>query len=171
LAKTKIRKCALDKNYCSKDQHRIDLSGAQMAVYKIMLFTMVFVASAISSVSPIYAQTTKNLEAKYYSTHNRWSNFNTFGGTVIETRTWDKINTRNYNPKGRGDYWSVDIKGYIYIPSNGSYQFRTLSDDGVRLKIDGKTVINNWTLHAPRYDYGAVTLQSGGIVLKLVAGG
>ena len=161
MAKTKIRKCALDKNYCSKDQHRIDLSGAQMAVYKIMLFTLVFVASAISSVSPIYAQTTKNLEAKYYSTHNRWSNFNTFGGTVIETRTWDKINTRNYNPKGRGDYWSVDIQGYIYIPSNGSYQFRTLSDDGVRLKIDGKTIINNWTLHAPRYDYGTVTLQSG----------
>ncbi|GIR86153.1 MAG: hypothetical protein CM15mP85_27770 [Rhodobacterales bacterium] len=80
---------------------------------------------------------------------------------MIETRTWDKINTRNYNPKGRRDYWSVDIQGYIYIPSNGSYQFRTLSDDGVRLKIDGKTVINNWTLHAPRYDYVAVTLQSG----------
>ena len=161
MAKAESNKTGLEKNYCSKVQHRIDLSSAHVTVYTIMLLILVLIASTISSVSPIYAQPTKNLEAKYYSTHNRWSNFNTFGGTVIETRTWDKINTRNYNPKGRRDYWSVDIQGYIYIPSNGSYQFRTLSDDGVRLKIDGKTVINNWTLHAPRYDYGAVTLQSG----------
>ena len=74
---------------------------------------------------------------------------------------------RNYNPQGRRDYWSVDIQGYIYIPSDGTYRFRTRSDDGVRLKIDGQTVINNWTLHAPRYDYGAVTLQSGWKPIRL----
>ncbi len=115
----------------------------------------------------IYAQPTKNLEAKYYSTHNRYSSFDSFGGTVIETRTWDKINTRNYNPQGRGDYWSVDIQGYIYIPSNGSYNFQTYSDDGVRLKVDGTTVVNNWTLHGPTYNHGIVTLTSGWKPIRL----
>ena len=132
-----------------------------------MPLILVLVASILTPCATIYAQPTGNLEAKYYSTHNRYSSFDTFGGTVIETRTWERINTVNYNPQGRGDYWSVDIQGYIYIPTDGTYRFRTRSDDGVRLKIDGQTVINNWTLHAPRYDYGAVTLQSGWKPIRL----
>ncbi len=115
----------------------------------------------LTSIVPLHAQPTKNLEAKYYNYHNRWSTFNNFRGTVIETRTWDKIDTTNYNPQGRGNYWSVDIQGYIYIPSNGSYMFETYSDDGVRLKVDGNTVINNWTLHGPTINTGNITLQSG----------
>ena len=124
-----------------------------------MPLILVLFASIITPFSTIYAQPTGDLEANYYGTDNRSSNFDTFTGTIIETRTWDKIDTTNYNPQGRGDYWSVDIQGYIYIPSDGRYRFRTLSDDGVRLKVDGTTVINNWTLHALRYDYGNVTLN------------
>ncbi|MDC3003254.1 Ig-like domain-containing protein, partial [Paracoccaceae bacterium] len=60
-----------------------------------------------------------------------------------------------------------DIQGYIFIPSDGRYDFRTLSDDGVRLKVDNTTVINNWTLHAPRYDYGHATLTSGWKPIRL----
>ena len=161
MLEAKTKNNDLEKNYYYGDKQQKDPSRFKVAINQIMPLILVVIAGIITPFATIYAQPTGNLEAKYYSTDNRYSNFNNFGGTVIETRTWERINTRNYNPQGRGDRWSVDIQGYIYIPSNGSYRFRTLSDDGVRLQVDGKTVINNWTLHAPRYDYGTVTLQSG----------
>ncbi|MDA9609766.1 Ig-like domain-containing protein [Paracoccaceae bacterium] len=157
----KIKKFDLEKKFCTGYRQQAELSSVKVAVYKIMPLILVLIASILIPFAPIYAQPTENLEAKYYSTHNRYSTFGNFGGTVIETRTWDKINTRNYNPQGRGDYWSVDIQGYIYIPSNGTYWFQTYSDDGVRLKVDGKTVVNNWTLHGPTYNYGQVNLTTG----------
>ncbi len=132
-----------------------------------MPLILVLFASILTPFGTIYAQPTGNLEAKYYNVHNRYSKFDTFAGTVIETRTWERINTRNYNPQGRGDFWSVDIQGYIYIPSDGTYQFQTLSDDGVRLKVDGQTIIYVWTNHGPTYHYGQATLTSGWKPIRL----
>ena len=161
LLNKKIKKIDLEKKFCTGYRQQAELSSVKVAVYKIMPLILVLIASILIPFAPIYAQPTENLEAKYYSTQNRYSTFGNFGGRVIDTRTWDKINTRNYNPQGRGDYWSVDIQGYIYIPSNGTYWFQTYSDDGVRLKVDGKTVVNNWTLHGPTYNYGQVNLTTG----------
>ncbi|MDA9613119.1 Ig-like domain-containing protein [Paracoccaceae bacterium] len=132
-----------------------------------MVLLLVSTASIMVPVAQTYAQPTENLEAKYYDTHNRYSSFGSFGGSVIETRTWEKIDTKNYNPQGRGNMWSVAIEGFIYIPSDGSYQFETLSDDGVRLKVNNTTVINNWTLHGPTINTGIVTLQAGWTPIQL----
>lgn len=41
----------------------------------------------------------------------------------------------------------------------GSWRFTTLSDDGVRVLVDGKPVIENWTWHAPTRDTGVFTLE------------
>ena len=161
MLEANIRKNGLVKNYCFGDWHQKDLSSFKVVINQIIPLILVLIISIITPLTSIQAQPTKNLEAKYYNSDNRSSSFDTFRGSVIETRTWDKINTRNYNPQGRGDYWSVDIQGYIYIPSNGSYIFQTYSDDGVRLKVDGKTVVNNWTLHGPTLNYGSVILTSG----------
>ena len=111
----KIKKIDLEKKFCTGYRQQAELSSVKVAVYKIMPLILVLIASILIPFAPIYAQPTENLEAKYYSTHNRYSTFGNFGGTVIETRTWDKINTRNYNPQGRGDYWSVDIQGLSLI--------------------------------------------------------
>ena len=105
----KNKKYDLEKNFCTRYRQQAELSSVKVAVYKIMPLILVLITSILTPFAPIYAQPTENLEAKYYSTHNRYSTFDTFGGTVNETRTWDKINTRNYNPQGRGDMWSVDI--------------------------------------------------------------
>jgi mono/diheme cytochrome c family protein len=45
--------------------------------------------------------------------------------------------------------FSVRWTGTITIPTSGSYRFRTVSDDGVRLWLDGIQRINNWTNHSP----------------------
>ena len=167
MLEAKTKNNSLEKNYHSGGQQRKDLSRFKVAIHQIMPLILVVIASIIIPFETIFAQPTGNLEAKYYNTHNRYTTFNTFGGSVIETRTWQYINTRNYNPKGRRDYWSVDIQGYVYIPTNGNYWFQTYSDDGVRLQIDGKTIINNWTNHAPRIDYGQVSLQAGWKPIRL----
>jgi YVTN family beta-propeller protein len=44
--------------------------------------------------------------------------------------------------------FSVRWTGTITIPRTGSYRFRTVSDDGVRLTLGGTQRINNWTNHS-----------------------
>ncbi len=47
------------------------------------------------------------------------------------------------------DNFSVRWEGFVTPPVSGNYTFRTRSDDGVRLYLDGNLVIDNWTDHAP----------------------
>jgi len=43
--------------------------------------------------------------------------------------------------------------------TKGTWQFSTLSDDGVRVSVDGKPVIENWTWHGPTRDTGQITID------------
>jgi len=38
--------------------------------------------------------------------------------------------------------------GFVEAPSSGNYAFQTLSNDGLRMWIDGNLVVDNWTAHA-----------------------
>ena len=42
------------------------------------------------------------------------------------------------------DNFSVRWEGQVKIDESSKYTFYTISDDGVRLFIDGKNIINNW---------------------------
>jgi PA14 domain len=44
--------------------------------------------------------------------------------------------------------FSARWTGSVMATSSGAYRFRTNSDDGVRLWVNGVQVINNWTDHA-----------------------
>jgi YVTN family beta-propeller protein len=46
------------------------------------------------------------------------------------------------------DNFSVRWTGEVRPTTTGSYRFRTRSDDGVRLWVNGVLMINNWTLHS-----------------------
>lgn len=57
------------------------------------------------------------------------------------------------------DNFSVRWTGYVRPPATGSYVLRTNSDDGVRLYLNGQSLIDNWTDHGPTNDDSApVTL-------------
>jgi parallel beta-helix repeat protein len=43
----------------------------------------------------------------------------------------------------------------------GRWRLRTVSDDGIRVKVDGKTVLEDWTWHAPKEDSAEVDLAAG----------
>lgn len=50
------------------------------------------------------------------------------------------------------NYFSVRWTGQVEAPVTGTYQFQTVSDDGVRLTVNGTQLINNWTPHSPTTD-------------------
>ena len=47
------------------------------------------------------------------------------------------------------DNFSARWTGSLIAPATGSYNFATISDDGVRVWINGNLVIDNWTPHGP----------------------
>ncbi len=62
---------------------------------------------------------------------------------------------------GEGNF-AARWTGRIDPPASGTYRLTTVSDDGVRLWLDGKLVIENWTDHAPSGDHATVQLAGGG---------
>src|SRR5205085_5881427 len=61
--------------------------------------------------------------------------------------------------------WSSD--GALPISKDGNYTFFLESDDGSRLFIDGKQVVDNGGLHAMEEKSGEVELKAGEHVLKI----
>jgi hypothetical protein len=56
---------------------------------------------------------------------------------------------------------SVRWTGKVVPTISGPCSFHTVSDDGVRLWVDGKAVIDNWKGHGPVEDTGVVTVTAG----------
>ena len=56
-------------------------------------------------------------------------------------------------PVGDGSF-AARWTGRVDPPASGTYRLTTVSDDGVRLWLDGKLLIDNWADHAPTEDHG-----------------
>lgn len=77
----------------------------------------------------------------------------------------EKTDTVNYAWGGApvsgapSDYFATLAEGSFELPA-GKYILNVTSDDGVRVWVDGKQVIDNWTYHGPTLD--TATLELGG---------
>ena len=65
-----------------------------------------------------------------------------------------------HRPSGRSDY-SVRWTGQVIPRHSETYTFHTISNDGVRLWVNGKLVIDNWTDHSTTEDEGKIRLDAG----------
>lgn len=79
------------------------------------------------------------------------------------------------------DQYSVVWAGQVEPRHTGDYTFYTLSNDGVRLTVNGVPIIDNWTDHSATEDKGVIALEArkkydlkleyyqggGGAVMKL----
>lgn len=63
------------------------------------------------------------------------------------------------NAKLGGDYFGMIATTRLPL-SAGTWEFTTLSDDGVRVTVDGRLVIDNWTWHGPTRDVGTIELPT-----------
>lgn len=59
------------------------------------------------------------------------------------------------------NHFAIRWTGKIKIPKDGVYTFYLESDDGSRLVIDGKTVVDNGGLHEMQEMQGKVELKAG----------
>ncbi len=60
-----------------------------------------------------------------------------------------------------GNTFSMRWEGSVKVPRGGAYTFYTNSDDGVRLWVDGKPMVDNWTNHGATEDKGIIVLEAG----------
>jgi hypothetical protein len=61
----------------------------------------------------------------------------------------------------RVEWFAIDYTGRFWIEDPGQYHFYLISDDGSKLYIDGKTVIDNDGLHPSVEVAGRVKLKTG----------
>jgi hypothetical protein len=86
--------------------------------------------------------------------------------TLVLTRVDPTVNF-NWATGGPGggvtvNNFSVRWTGSVQAPVSGQYRFTTVSDDGIRLWVNGQQVINNWTDHsAATNTSAAITLTAG----------
>ena len=57
------------------------------------------------------------------------------------------------------DSFSVRWTGQLTVPSTGTYTFQVVTDDGVRLWVDGQLVVDKW--QSPADASGTLALEAG----------
>jgi hypothetical protein len=97
----------------------------------------------------------------------QYHNNRTLSGAAVLTRLDATVdfNWGNGSPQGgtvSSDNFSVRWTGRLEAPVAGVYRLATVSDDGVRVKVGGQLVIDNWTDHAPtRNETRELSLTAG----------
>jgi putative heme-binding domain-containing protein len=75
--------------------------------------------------------------------------------------TADEISLKVPLIKKHGDAFVLRFTGSLTVPRDGTYVFYTVSDDGSRLYLDGKLVVNNDGLHGMAEKKATVPLSAG----------
>ena len=88
----------------------------------------------------------------------------TYFTSLVRTRT-DRTIDFNWagaapDPAVQADNFSARWSGQVLAPAAGTYTFTTLSDDGVRLYVNGQLLIDNWTNHAAVENSGTIALAA-----------
>ena len=128
------------------------MEGVENVTYSTKQHLLCFsvVASlAVLTATPVWGQTGMGLKADYYANA-------TLSGTAALSRTDANINFQWGSAAPADglptDKFSVRWSGQIEAPISGVYTFITRSDDGVRLWVNQKNLINNWSDHGSTYD-------------------
>ncbi|MET1023928.1 MAG: PilC/PilY family type IV pilus protein, partial [Pseudoxanthomonas sp.] len=105
--------------------------------------------------------TGRSMRADYYEN----ADYRTVGGTPVATVMNDSADhiwngAKPAPAMGDGDNFSATFSGTYTAPESGTYFFRAVADDGVRLKVNGAAVgLEGW------YDQGATAYTSNAITM------
>jgi len=67
----------------------------------------------------------------------------------------------------RFEWFAIDYHGRFWISKPGKYRFLLKSDDGAKLYIDSKTIINNDGIHPASIRTGKANLAEGGHTIRI----
>ena len=97
------------------------------------------------------------LRYRYYE--GSWSYLPNFASQSV--RKQGTVANFTVGVRQREENFGIVFSGSIQINSSGNYTFYTRSDDGSKLYIDGKQVVDNDGIHAPRERSGSISLSQG----------
>lgn len=118
----------------------------------------------------------------YYTSH---FSTNAFSGPPTLSRVDPTVNfdfgTGSPAPSISSDFFTARWTGQVQALGDDSYTFYTISDDGVRLWVNGQLLVDQWVLHSPFTNSGTISLvgtqkydlqmeyfeQTGGAVAQL----
>lgn len=89
----------------------------------------------------------------------RWDSAPAFTGEPFLTLTAPRLDYMWYRPTVAGvppDHWALAAAATLSLPA-GDYTLRTISDDGIRVWVDGTLVIDHWEPHGSAVDAVALT--------------
>ncbi|GAB3264026.1 PA14 domain-containing protein [Larkinella harenae] len=93
-----------------------------------------------------------------------------YEGTNYERKVFTRIDPQiNFDWERGGtpgpgighSFYSIRWTGKLYAPTTGIYKFNATVDDGIRLWVDGKKVIDVWTLNDSQTFKGEISLKGG----------
>jgi fructan beta-fructosidase len=100
---------------------------------------------------------TRGVNYAYFE--GEWNKLPDFGKlTPVKTGAVDYF---DISPRKRDDKFGFRFTGFVKIKKKGQYAFITTSDDGSRLYIGDKLVVDNDGLHASRRWHGEIKLEAG----------
>ncbi|MGH3496116.1 MAG: PA14 domain-containing protein [Nocardioidaceae bacterium] len=134
------------------------MSSAHSHIY------VVYALDAAGNVSPVSnsakaivpAAVPSGLTGKYYDT----AAFSSLKVTRTDAGVDFDWGTGSPSPKLGVDTFSVRWTGKVMVPASGTYAFSTQTDEGVRLWVNGRQIINDWTAHTLRQDSGTISLAA-----------
>ena len=114
-------------------------------------------ASNLITVSYAPIVVTNGLTGDYYV----GKNFEQFSFSRTESTLDFTWHSGSPDPRIPADGFSVRWHGYIIPRYTQTYDIISVTDDGVRLWVNGQLVVNNWNDHGESWDNGTITLQAG----------
>lgn len=135
------------------------LNNTCLSALRWLCLTSCFLGASVASAATICTTGFISLTGSYY-TANNWT-----GGPTNRTDTSINYDWAGGNPGFGGlgnDNFSIIWNGSIRALRTGTHSFRTSSDDGVRVTVNGVVIINNLVDHAVTTDTSAgVSLVAG----------
>lgn len=108
----------------------------------------------VSVTTPEPAGRGTGLVGEYFADQAEFINFKLL-------RTDTNINFTFTSRPVSGDHFSIRWTGMLQAQHSGLHQFHTVSDEGARLWIDGRLLIDNWSAHSETENTGSMTLMAG----------
>ena len=91
--------------------------------------------------------------------HGNWEKLPDFAS--LKAMNTGIVKSITLDPIDRADFYGFVYSGFIEIPEDGIYTFFTESDDGSRLLIDDRIIVNNDGLHGLEVHNGLAALAAG----------
>ncbi len=116
-------------------------------------------------VVSVESTTTSSNGVSYQYYEGSWSKLPDFSRLKVVKS--GEVSNFNLSARNRNDNFGFRFDSYIEITEAGEYTFYTDSDDGSRLFINGKLVVNNDGLHGNQERSGKITLPTGYHAMKV----